>query len=313
MPAYDSASCGRRCSSLSRVFFDAAVLARNGMAIDEVLLQLGNVLNSLEAQSKMSHTVWANGSDPWPGTLSQKLEAGNAVTLTEQAPTGTTGRAALERVIKIAAPKVMVSADDTTPDYLDEKLKSFAGDGTYLASEIATVNPAGDENLAVKILKTAVQATAPVGSSAAGGLRTFRYWYKSSGAAAEDIVVTLDSTIDWRDRLIFGMMGASNAANAKTDLLDAVAPPAQTTGTNYGLQYYSVGVASANAFDAGSFLVQANWAAFAAAVFVNQSGALQLRIDNNNAATVEEWAFSLGIVFSGQSLTTNFTEIGNGF
>ena len=73
---------------------------------------------------------------------------------------------ALELLIDLGAEgthKVMVSYNDTTPDYLAAKLADFPGDETYIAADFVGQNDGGNETITVKIAKSHVQAAVDTG------------------------------------------------------------------------------------------------------------------------------------------------------
>lgn len=87
-------------------------------------------------------------------------------------------------------PKVKVSANDTTPDYAENKITDYAGDADHIASDISVKNEGGDEELQVRVAKSDVAAASGVAFGIAGCVLV-----TGNGSTV------LDSR-DWRGRMV---------------------------------------------------------------------------------------------------------------
>ncbi|MBE3118311.1 MAG: hypothetical protein IMZ50_06085, partial [Candidatus Atribacteria bacterium] len=130
---------------------------------------------------------------------------------------------------------VACSANDTTPDYLHEKLETWVGDSDHIAVEWETQNDGGDEQERLKINKTDVGG---------GFAKSLDVWVRVTANTAKTYV----STDDWRGRMfhILGAYSDTNVSDANGQPWVSQAHSAFLVGTNFDARggYGDVTVAS---------------------------------------------------------------------
>lgn len=113
MPAYEAGKCNDKWC-LGLLMNIGAQMGADGMGLADIFARLAQMELAQQDTGKGAGTVVAaNGGDPFPGVLEQKLEAGDNITLTVQAPAGAAGRAADERVVRISSTGVDTSGAST--------------------------------------------------------------------------------------------------------------------------------------------------------------------------------------------------------
>lgn len=175
MPAFDASNCGKECKTLSRVFYDAARMMKT-MPPWQAMMFVANLMNKLETDQKLTHTVWAGEGDGFPGTLIDKLEAGANIALNNKAPSGATGRAASEVIVEIVGTNdAIATVDADSGSQTDVTRLSIDSNDDWLTT--AVTGPSGGHAL-VKIAHNTAQ----------GAGTTFKF-YTGIG---EEATITID-------------------------------------------------------------------------------------------------------------------------
>ena len=175
MAAFNPATCGRECKTLSRVFYDAARLMRL-MEPWQAMSFVASMMNQLEADQKLTHTVWGGQDDQFPGTLEDKLEAGANIALNLQAPSGAIGRGRKELIVEIVA--------------TNDALGNVDGDSGAVADVTRLSLTTGDDWLTATVSEpTAGRALLVLVHNVAQGAGTTFKFYTGIG---EEATITID-------------------------------------------------------------------------------------------------------------------------